>query len=92
MFGPKNPCILQKASYALAPTATMGVCQIQARWYEKNVVWAKGFVHFAKSHVLCGPNWTFDKVKTKGTRKMLLRPKGTCIFKKSRTLWPQLDV
>ena len=56
LFGPKSTCILQKVRYALAPTATMGVCQIQAKGYEENVVQAKGYVQFAKSHVPFGPN------------------------------------
>jgi len=67
---------------ALAPTATMGVFLIQAKGYEDNVVQAKGYVQFAKSHVPFGPNWTFAKLKPKGTRKMLFGPKGTYILQK----------
>ena len=51
LFGPRRTCILQKVTYLLAPTATVDVSQIQAKEYEKNVVRAKGYVHFAKSHI-----------------------------------------
>ena len=57
LFGPKGTCILQIVTYPVAPTATLvDFCQIQAKGYEENVVRAKGYVHFAKSHVPFGPS------------------------------------
>ena len=52
LFGLKGSCIAQKVTYPLAPTATVDACQTQAKGYEENVVRAKGYVHFAESHVL----------------------------------------
>ena len=56
LFGPKGTCIAQKLTYPLASTATVDVFQIQAKGYEENVVRAKGYAHYAKSHVPFGPN------------------------------------
>ena len=82
LFRPKGTCNLQKVTDPLAPTATMDVCQIQAKGYEENVVRAKGYVPFTKSRVPLGLNWMFDKFKSKSTRKRLFGPKGTCNLQK----------
>ena len=65
LFGLKGSCIAQKVTYPLAPTATMDVCQFQAKGYEENAVRAKQYVHFGKSHEPVGPNSTFP-VRAKG--------------------------
>ena len=52
--------------------------QIQAKGYKKNVVWAKGYVHFAKSHVPFGPNCHNDvcQIQAKGYGENIVRAKG----------------
>ena len=57
LFGLKGTCISQKVTNPLAPTAPMvDFCQTRAKGYEENVVRAKGYVQFAKSHVTFVPN------------------------------------
>ena len=59
------------------PVRGLEVCQIQAKGYEENVVRAKGYVYFAKSHVPFGPNChkLFAKFTPKGTRETMFGPK-----------------
>ena len=54
LFGRKGTCILQKVTYPLAPTATMDICQIQAKAHGAFSARAKEpQVKFAMSRGLC---------------------------------------
>ena len=90
LFGRKGTRISQKVTNPLAPTAPMvDFCQTRAKGYEENVVRAKGYVHFAKSHIPFGPNchnglW---QIQAKGHEETVVWAKGCVHFAKSHVLY-----
>ena len=73
-FGRKGTCTLQKVTYPLAPTATMDVCQIQAKGYEENIVRAKGY----EEDTVSGQSFRWQKrlVQAKGYGTFSARARG----------------